>query len=529
MTYSKEHLGSRYSCRAAIWGLAIALSAFAAVSAEENRGLPFGECTVGVFGGSVTADGRPILWKNRDVTNPDQRFIYYNSYERDGIVTIPFIGDVYRSDTTRVYMGANLEGFAIMNSDSYNLDDSLSTGIDDGTIMRIALETCSSIADFGLLLDSTDAIGRKDCWNFGVMDASGTCAMFECRNYSYVLILPEGNDSPDNGMALRANFSRTGNDRQAGLDRYRRAVYLTENRMRRAPVDIEFVLQKLVRDLGNPYDDPYPLPYNRSQADGPIGYIFDYGCTISNRWTTSAVVIKGVAPGEDPVLTTIFAVLGSPVISMAYPLWVASGSVPVYLSRGQGAPMYEYCVDRKARLYDNPDAFFHLNSKALCDDDGTGIYTYSFLLERWGINNAERLLSSWRADSPETQDVSSEQLRIARALFTGYQRETAEYLTEAEPDIDIFPRTIGLSNYPNPFNASTVITYNGTWQGSDPIVRIYDSMGRLVNLLSAGGVSGGSIIWDGHDLFGKRVSSGVYFYTLDAGSFSTSNKMTLIK
>jgi hypothetical protein len=39
-----------------------------------------------------------------------------------------------------------------------------------GTLMRIALETCSSIEDFESLLDFTYITGRKDCWNFGVLD-----------------------------------------------------------------------------------------------------------------------------------------------------------------------------------------------------------------------------------------------------------------------------------------------------------------------------------------------------------------------
>jgi hypothetical protein len=49
-----------------------------------------GDCTIGVFSGEVTSDGRPLLWKNRDVADANQRFIYVGSYLRDDIITIPY-------------------------------------------------------------------------------------------------------------------------------------------------------------------------------------------------------------------------------------------------------------------------------------------------------------------------------------------------------------------------------------------------------------------------------------------------------
>src|SRR5512141_2918585 len=35
-------------------------------------------CTIGVFGSSVTSDGRPILWKNRDNDCPDQAIAIFS-------------------------------------------------------------------------------------------------------------------------------------------------------------------------------------------------------------------------------------------------------------------------------------------------------------------------------------------------------------------------------------------------------------------------------------------------------------------
>jgi len=78
---------------------------------------PHANCSIGVFDEGVTSDGRPILRKNRDIANLKQRLVYVKSCRRDGILTIPYIGNAYSSDSSRVYVGAGLKGFAIISSD----------------------------------------------------------------------------------------------------------------------------------------------------------------------------------------------------------------------------------------------------------------------------------------------------------------------------------------------------------------------------------------------------------------------------
>jgi len=488
-----------------------------------------GNCTIGVFGEGVTPDGRPILWKNRDVANSNQRFIYVESYQRDGIWTIPYIGDVYSSDSSRVYMGANSEGFAIINSDSHNLNDTLDEGIDDGTLMRIALETCENMADFEVLLDSTDIIGRKNCWNFGTMDKAGECAIFECGNHSYIKLVPDINELLGCGYLIRANFSLSGGDQQTGFDRYKRAIELTEDRLISGAMDEQYVLSHMMRDLANPYDNPYPWPYFRSQAGGPEGYIFNYGCTISNNRTSSAVVIKGIRPGEDPLMTTIYAVIGSPDISLAYPLWVGARTVPIFLSRPDSTPMYSYCRVRKERLYDNPNSFFYINSKALCDEFGDGFYSYTIPLENWGIETANSVLEVWRITTPQHYEIAMEQFSIASALFAGFQQENATNVTEIYNFSGSVPDDFQLANYPNPFNGSTRICYILPENRSPVLVRIYDSLGRFVKSFTGTEIAENGVIWNGEDSRGNFVKSGVYFYSLEAGSIRMKNKMILIK
>jgi hypothetical protein len=49
--------------------------------------------------------------------------------------------------------------------------------------------------------------------------------------------------------------------------------------------------------------------------------------------------------------------------------------------------------------------------------------------------------------------------------------------------------------------------------------------------LSAGDYTsrGGAVYWDGRNEFGEQVASGVYYYIIDAGDFSATSKMLLLK
>jgi len=72
-----------------------------------------------------------------------------------------------------------------------------------------------------------------------------------------------------------------------------------------------------------------------------------------------------------------------------------------------------------------------------------------------------------------------------------------------------------LSNYPNPFNSSTKITFSVGTPGMGAI-EIYDMLGRRVRRVRFESAPGrdNDIIWDGLDESGREVGSGVYCYTL---------------
>jgi hypothetical protein len=81
------------------------------------------------------------------------------------------------------------------------------------------------------------------------------------------------------------------------------------------------------------------------------------------------------------------------------------------------------------------------------------------------------------------------------------------------------------ANWPNPFNASTMITYDLKENGI-VLLRVFDVLGREVAVLVNGNQNAGrhTAIFDGSSL-----SSGIYFYRLDAGDFTDTKKMVLMK
>jgi hypothetical protein len=92
------------------------------------------------------------------------------------------------------------------------------------------------------------------------------------------------------------------------------------------------------------------------------------------------------------------------------------------------------------------------------------------------------------------------------------------------------PKTYALhQNYPNPFNAGTVIPFD-LQDASDWTLTIYNVAGQVVRVFNGHDpASHVSVSWDGRDKDGGSVSSGIYFYRVQAGTFTKTRKMTVLK
>ncbi len=129
---------------------------------------------------------------------------------------------------------------------------------------------------------------------------------------------------------------------------------------------------------------------------------------------------------------------------------------------------------------------------------------------------------------------------------------TAAYVYNSVDDFGVFPysvesfgmslttlgsvkRTALLQNYPNPFNPETWLPYR---LATDSTVsfRIYNAQGQLMRELDLGVQEAADYLtrdvaayWDGRNRFGETVSSGVYFYTIEAGAYEATRRMLILK
>ncbi|MCE5273128.1 T9SS type A sorting domain-containing protein [bacterium] len=112
------------------------------------------------------------------------------------------------------------------------------------------------------------------------------------------------------------------------------------------------------------------------------------------------------------------------------------------------------------------------------------------------------------------------------AMVAAQKKETARVA---------LPKAFALAqNYPNPFNPSTTISYDipdSKVEGVGVELKVYNLRGQLIRSLVNEVKQPGQYViqWNGRDEKGDMVSSGVYFYRIKAGDFTTTRKMVLLK
>jgi len=143
----------------------------------------------------------------------------------------------------------------------------------------------------------------------------------------------------------------------------------------------------------------------------------------------------------------------------------------------------------------------------------TGIYSYTYTYKR---------LSNWVDTSIYTvafvqNDVNKEVINSGRGYYipTGFTGNNSNV-----------PTQFYLSqNYPNPFNPVTKISF-GIAKTSFTTLKVFDMLGNLVYTLVNGNLQPGTY---SYDFDASDISSGVYYYVMNAGNFQESKKMIVVK
>jgi uncharacterized delta-60 repeat protein len=147
-------------------------------------------------------------------------------------------------------------------------------------------------------------------------------------------------------------------------------------------------------------------------------------------------------------------------------------------------------------------------------------------LEVWLMDDALQIIQNLRGQRQYA--VAGAEHPKQLKLVVGKRGFVDEKLAEARA----IPTTYELSqNFPNPFNPATTIRY-GLPKAERVTLKIYNLLGAEVATLvdNEQKVAGyHAAVWDGRDKAGRVVASGVYVYRLQAGSFSSTKKLALVK
>jgi hypothetical protein len=374
-------------------------------------------CTIAVILGRATADGRPLLWKNRDVTEQDNIVRFYAGKVHD------YLGLSDAGAADKIFAGLNAAGLAIVNAVSSDLEGTSES--ENGVIIKRILEECATVDEVDALLAATNAAGRKTRANLGVIDARGHGAIFETGNKSYTRF---GADASPDGILVRTNFALTGArpEEGEGFIRFDRASAILGPAAADRTIDVRFLFDRAARDLVNEAVDPYPLPFKGSQNGHSQGYLrTDY--SINRYKTASAVVFQGAAGGEDPLLATMWCLLGEPVCGIALPLWVRAGAVPWEFCGSYFSPLREAVKVREAECYTDPSSDRYLDTRILADGRGGGLAAFISRLEALIFPAAETALKSWRRTLPSAAAVRNAQNQVAFWAYRKYEARSLAY------------------------------------------------------------------------------------------------------
>jgi len=151
----------------------------------------------------------------------------------------------------------------------------------------------------------------------------------------------------------------------------------------------------------------------------------------------------------------------------------------------------------------------------LMTNEGNGWYTYTLK----GTKSANLIFNN--GGQPQTADLTRDK--------EGWYYNSVWYDTKPNVvSVDGKNNPVGFvleQNYPNPFNPTTVIRYSLSNPGLVSL-QIFDILGRLIQTeVNEFQPAGNYRI----DVNGKNLPSGIYYYTLKSGSFSSTKKMTVVK
>ncbi|MDD5362106.1 MAG: T9SS type A sorting domain-containing protein [Ignavibacteria bacterium] len=284
-------------------------------------------------------------------------------------------------------------------------------------------------------------------------------------------------------------------------------------------------------EVFSPYSSPSTAKYNNDTSGVFIYYDSSNGNTadikiyrVGNGGYNLSSILQATPPSR-PMGLNIYKTLCEK--DRRYPLITWNHNMEPDMLQGINSAYKRYKIFRAISDINNvPGDFLEIADTLINKDDSPAYIdysTYGNCKEGSSSTNDYRLRYKIKAvDNTNWASVYSDFVSIV----TRYLNRNSDDDGDNMLPIANAPKTYKLSqNYPNPFNPSTTIAYSLP-KDSKVSLKIYDITGRevksLVNDIKPAGYY--SISFNGSEL-----SSGVYFYKIEAGNFVQVKRMVLIK
>ncbi len=376
-------------------------------------------CTSAIVSGKCTSDGRPLMWKQRDTDNENNKLRYFtgNGFDYIGVISA---GKAEAS----AWIGMNEAGFSIMNTASYNLNDTLERVKDrsEGLFMSQALRLCGSIEDFEKLLDTLSRpTGLQS--NFGVIDGHGGAAYFEVGDRRWTKIDVNDPVNAPLGFIVRTNYSFSGDPKRGrGYARYLSGFDIFYRNAMINNLSPEAILQEAARSLWNTFtrDDLK----DKATGEREIRLVH-FNDNIARKSSTSSTVIRGIREGDELSSSTMWVVMGWPLAAVAYPVWFNPGKMlPEMLTAPveAHAPLCDVSLELKRRSFpsDYGKGPEYLDINRVFNTDGSGYLQWMLPLEERIFDLSLREMADWDGKRPLTRQVSSLYKRLDELIIDEY-------------------------------------------------------------------------------------------------------------
>ena len=166
----------------------------------------------------------------------------------------------------------------------------------------------------------------------------------------------------------------------------------------------------------------------------------------------------------------------------------------------------------------------------------TEINNQGFVIERKSVSSSEELewvevgFKAGHGNSTEIHNYFFEDkpmfdgtyhYRLKQMNFDG----TFDYSNEIEVNLFTVKSFALFQNYPNPFNPSTTISFQLP-QASYVTLKVYDAIGTEIETIAEGYYPAGvhEVIFDA-----SKLSSGIYLYRINTGTYQATRKMMVVK